>query len=160
METIEIWAVLIGLVLIAGVSNRLRNTIVTLPMLYTLFGLGVGLLFRDYLTLSFGDPIVEVIATLTLVLVLGTDASRIKFKPPYRHYVLPLRLLAIGLPLTIAYGRDRGRRLVWGAVWHMGSGRPGRYPGAHGRQPGTKRGQQPARPRPHPPGAKHRKRAE
>jgi NhaP-type Na+/H+ or K+/H+ antiporter len=73
-------------------------------MLYTVFGLGVGLLFRDYLTLSFGDPIVEVIATLTLVLVLGTDASRIKFRPPYRHYVLPLRLLAIGLPLTIALG--------------------------------------------------------
>jgi hypothetical protein len=31
-----------------------------------LVGLGVGLLFRDYLTLSFGDPIVEAIATLLL----------------------------------------------------------------------------------------------
>lgn len=104
MEIIEIWGVLVGLVLIAGVSKRIRNTVLTLPMLYALFGLGVGLLFRDYLTLSFGDPIVEAIATLTLVLVLGTDASRIKFKPPYRHYVLPLRLLAIGLPLTILLG--------------------------------------------------------
>ena len=64
METIEIWAVLIGLVLIAGISNRIRNTVVTLPMLYTLFGLSVGLLFRDYLTISFGDPIVQAIATL------------------------------------------------------------------------------------------------
>ena len=37
-------------------------------------------------------------------MVLGTDASRIKIKPPYRHYVLPLRLLVIGLLLTIALG--------------------------------------------------------
>ena len=104
MDIIVVWALLIGLVLVAGVSKRIRSTAVTLPMLYVLFGLAVGVLFSDYIGLTFDDPIVEVIATLALALVLATDASRIKLKRPVSNYTLPLRLLGIGLPLTIALG--------------------------------------------------------
>jgi NhaP-type Na+/H+ or K+/H+ antiporter len=104
MDIIVVWALLVGLVLVAGVSKRIRNTAVTLPMLYVLFGLAAGVLFSDYIELTFNDPIVEVVATLTLALVLATDASRIKIQRPLSNYTLPLRLLGIGLPLTIALG--------------------------------------------------------
>ena len=104
MESTALWALIIGIVLIAGVSKRIRNTALTLPMLYTLFGLSAGLLFRDHIQLSVDSPIVEAIATLTLVLVLATDASRIKLRRPLRNYILPLRMLGIGLPLTILLG--------------------------------------------------------
>ena len=46
----------------------------------------------------------EIIAQLTLVLVLATDASRINLKSVLSSYTLPLRLLGIGLPLTMVLG--------------------------------------------------------
>jgi NhaP-type Na+/H+ or K+/H+ antiporter len=104
MDIIVVWALLIGLVLVAGVSKRVQNTAVTLPMLYVLFGLAAGVIFSENIKLTFNDPIVEVVATLTLALVLATDASRIKIQRPLSNYMLPLRLLGIGLPLTIALG--------------------------------------------------------
>ena len=104
MEAIGLLVVLLGILLIAGVSGRIRNTIITLPMLYVLFGLLVGLVIRDLIGLSFDDPLVEIIAQLTLVLVLATDASRINLKSVLSSYTLPLRLLGIGLPLTMVLG--------------------------------------------------------
>jgi len=44
------------------------------------------------------------LAEATLVIVLFTDASRIDLKVLRKNYELPLRLLAIGLPLTILAG--------------------------------------------------------
>jgi NhaP-type Na+/H+ or K+/H+ antiporter len=104
MDMIVVWALLVGLVLVAGVSKRIRNTAVTLPMLYMLFGLAIGVIFSESIKLTFDDTIVEVVATLALALVLATDASRIKIQRPFSNYTLPLRLLGIGLPLTIALG--------------------------------------------------------
>jgi NhaP-type Na+/H+ or K+/H+ antiporter len=104
MEAIGLLVVLVGILLIAGVSRRIRDTIITLPMLYVLFGLFVGLVIRDLIGLSLDDPLVEIIAQLTLVLVLATDASRINLKSVLSSYTLPLRLLGIGLPLTMLLG--------------------------------------------------------
>ena len=104
MDIIVISALLIGLVAIAGVSKRIRNTAITLPMLYVLFGLAVGVLFSDHITLTFDDAVVEAVATLTLALILATDASRTKLERPLSNYTLPTRLLVIGLPLTIGLG--------------------------------------------------------
>ena len=104
MEAFDLLVVLVGILLIAGVSGRIRNTIFTLPMLYVLFGLGAGLVFRDLFRLSFDDLLVEIIAQLTLVLILATDASRINLKSVLSSYTLPLRLLGIGLPLTMLLG--------------------------------------------------------
>ena len=95
---------LFGIVLIAGVSERVRNTVVTLPMLYTLFGLTVALLLSDRISLSYDDPLVEIVGTLTLMLLLASDSSRIAFGAVLKNYSLPLRLLGFGLPLTIALG--------------------------------------------------------
>jgi NhaP-type Na+/H+ or K+/H+ antiporter len=50
------------------------------------------------------NVIVELIAELTLVLVLATDASRIDVRALFRDHNLPLRLLGIGLPLMMVFG--------------------------------------------------------
>ena len=48
--------------------------------------------------------IVRVIAELTLVLVLASDASRIDLRRLVRDHSLPTRMLGIGLPLTMLLG--------------------------------------------------------
>jgi NhaP-type Na+/H+ or K+/H+ antiporter len=104
MESIDLIIVLLGVVLIATVSKRIDNTIITLPMLYTLFGLFVGLVFFDFVESTLTSAVVEFIATLALVVILASDASRIKLRRYSAFQSLPLRLLAIGLPLTIVLG--------------------------------------------------------
>ena len=51
---------------------------------------------------------VRLVAEATLTVVLFSDASRIDLAALRREYALPLRLLAIGLPLTIMAGALAG----------------------------------------------------
>jgi NhaP-type Na+/H+ or K+/H+ antiporter len=104
MASIELLAVILAIIVIAGVSRRIRNTVFTLPMLYVLFGLLVGWLLQDRIALSPGDPLVEIVANLTFLYLLATDASRITMHSLLRFHTLPLRLMLIGLPLTMALG--------------------------------------------------------
>ena len=46
MESDTLILVLVGILLIAAVSKRVRGTVITLPMLYTLFGLAVAVFLR------------------------------------------------------------------------------------------------------------------
>ena len=121
MESFELLIILIGIILVAGVSKRIQGTIISLPMLYTLFGLLAGLLFKEHIKITYESPIVEFIATITLLFILASDASRIRLKNLISFNDLPFRLLIIGLPLTIIVGslvaagmfRELG---IWGAV--------------------------------------------
>ena len=51
--------------------------------------------------LAIANEIIITLAEITLAVVLFTDASRIQLKLLRQEYNLPLRLLAIGLPITI-----------------------------------------------------------
>jgi NhaP-type Na+/H+ or K+/H+ antiporter len=73
-------------------------------MLYTFFGILLGGLVLDIIPLTPESNLVEVIAELTLVIVLATDASRIDLRSLFRDHNLPTRLLGIGLPLTMIFG--------------------------------------------------------
>ena len=64
-------AILVGIVMIAGVSKRIRDTIITLPMLDVLFGLAAAFLLSDSIGLTFYDPLIELVAELTLLMVLA-----------------------------------------------------------------------------------------
>jgi NhaP-type Na+/H+ or K+/H+ antiporter len=112
MASIELLAVILAIVLIAGVSRRIRNTVVTLPMLYVLFGLLVGWLLQGRVVLSPEDSLLEFVAALTLIYLLATDASRITMHSLLRSHTLSLRLLLIGLPLTAVLGTVAGRALT------------------------------------------------
>ena len=52
--------------------------------------------------------VVQTLAELTLVLVLFTDASRIDLGLLRRQHDLPIRLLAVGLPLRLLFGTAVG----------------------------------------------------
>jgi NhaP-type Na+/H+ or K+/H+ antiporter len=98
-------AIVAGAVLVvAGVSRRLTDTPVTPAMAFVLIGIVVGPLAVDDLAPDPSGTSVRTLAEATLAVVLFADASRIKL-PALRHeYSVPLRLLSIGLPLTIALG--------------------------------------------------------
>ena len=71
-----------------------------------------GILVSDE-ALGWLDPEIEsesvrLVAEATLTVVLFSDASRIDLAALRREYALPLRLLAIGLPLTIVAGALAG----------------------------------------------------
>jgi sodium/hydrogen antiporter len=93
-----------ALLLVAGVSRRLTDTPFTPAMAFVLIGLLVGPLIIDEVTLAPTSAAVRTLAEATLAVVLFADASRIKLHVLRREYAVPLRLLAIGLPLTIAVG--------------------------------------------------------
>jgi NhaP-type Na+/H+ or K+/H+ antiporter len=98
-------AVIASIVVVyALVSRRLERT----PLTAGIFFLSAGLLFGGkglgWLELGAGSETVRVLAEATLTLVLFSDAARIDLGALRREYVVPTRLLGIGLPLTIALG--------------------------------------------------------
>jgi NhaP-type Na+/H+ or K+/H+ antiporter len=104
MDMLGLLAILICILLAASISRRIQNTIITLPMVYTFFGIILGGLVLDIIPLNPEDHLVELVAELTLVIVLATDASRIDLRGLFRDHNLPTRLLGIGLPLTMIVG--------------------------------------------------------
>ena len=62
----------------------------------------------DEVTVSSASGTVRTLAEATLAVVLFADASRIKLRVLRREYAVPLRLLGIGLPLTIVDRRAAG----------------------------------------------------
>ena len=104
MESYAFLVIVIGVLLIAAVSKRIEGTMISLPMLYTLFGLAIAVIFSDRIQLNHESPVVEFIAELTLVLVLAADSSRMKLRNLWRYHNLPLRMLLIAIPLTFVMG--------------------------------------------------------
>src|ERR1700729_1232373 len=98
-------AIVAGTVLaVAAVSRRLTGTPVTTAMVFTGVGVLVGPLVLDEVTAAPAGESVRLLAEATLAVVLFADASRIKTRVLKREYAVPLRLLGVGLPLTIALG--------------------------------------------------------
>ena len=89
---------------VAAVSRRLSGSPVTPAMLFVLVGLLVGPKVLDEIDLSSTSSTVRALAEATLALVLFCDASRIDLGQLRREVGVPLRLLGVGLPLTIALG--------------------------------------------------------
>ncbi|NDJ62962.1 MAG: sodium:proton antiporter [Chloroflexi bacterium] len=105
-ETLTI-AVVAGCVLAFSlISKRIQRTIITAPMVFVAFGLLLSENFLGIVPTTINPEFVNLVAELTLVLVLFTDASRIDLSllRRDRNYNLPVRMLVIGLPLTILAG--------------------------------------------------------
>jgi len=88
----------------ASVSRRLAGTVITSAMVFVGIGLLVGPRLLDALDAPPTGHEVRVLAEATLTLVLFGDASRIDLRALRQEYVVPARLLGIGLPLTIVAG--------------------------------------------------------
>ena len=101
METTAI-AVLLFVFAFGLVSRKLDALGLSPPLVFV----GFGLLFSEH---AFGlgpmaHTLVDPLAELTLMLVLFGDASRIDLRALKREAGLPIRMLALGMPLTILAG--------------------------------------------------------
>jgi sodium/hydrogen antiporter len=114
----ELAIVAVTLLVVAGVSRRLTDTSFTPAMAFVLIGLLVGPLVIDQVTPAPTSATVRGLAEATLAVVLFADASRIKLPVLRREYAVPLRLLAVGLPLTILMGA----LLAAGIFGHLNAG--------------------------------------
>jgi NhaP-type Na+/H+ or K+/H+ antiporter len=101
------WAlttVALALLAVAAVSRRLSGTPITPAIMFVSIGLLVGPKVLDAVDIPSTSSTARMLAEATLALVLFSDASRIDLGKLRREISLPVRLLGIGLPLTIAFG--------------------------------------------------------
>ncbi len=104
MDLLSLSIVLGGLLLYSLVSGRLQGTVVTAPLIFIGFGFAIGSGGFNVADVDVGHSAIHVIAELTLILVLFTDAARIDLNRVRRDHDLPTRMLVIGLPLAIVAG--------------------------------------------------------
>ena len=103
------FALLAGILFVhALVSRRLERTVVTAPMLYTLAGLVLGPVALGLVHLELGSHDFLVLGEIALVLLLFSDAARVDVRNRHGLASLPVRLLGIGMPLTIVLGAVLG----------------------------------------------------
>ena len=101
------WAlaiVALALLAVAAVSRRLQGTPITPAIVFVIVGLLAGPKVLGGVDLESSGGTVRSLAEATLALVLFCDASRIDLGQLRRAVDVPVRLLGIGLPLTIALG--------------------------------------------------------
>src|SRR4051812_49371342 len=92
----------------AAVSRRLLGSVITPATVFVVGGIVASTDVLGWLDPTIGSESVRWVAEATLTVVLFSDASRIDLAALRRQYVVPLRLLAIGLPLTIVAGAPAG----------------------------------------------------
>jgi NhaP-type Na+/H+ or K+/H+ antiporter len=86
------------------VSERLRSTVITAPMVFVGLGLLLGPIGLGLVSTGSDESLATGIFELTLILVLFSDAFAIDGPRLIGERKLPIRLLGIGLPLTIGLG--------------------------------------------------------
>ncbi len=118
----NIWAVAAVAMLIlvwSVVSRRVERLDVTGPIVFVVAGVllcnGPVAAFE----LSVGTTAIHELAEVTLVLLLFSDAARVDPRDLRRHAGLPVRLLAIGLPLTFAAGFGLAAAIFTELPWQM-----------------------------------------
>ncbi len=102
------------------VSGRLERTILTAPIVFTVAGM---LMFRALPSIQeagFNATVFLALAEVGLVLLLFTDASQTRLVM-MRGARLPIRLLSVGMLLTIALGLLAARLVFPGlSIWEAG----------------------------------------
>lgn len=86
------------------VSRRLEKMVFTAPMVFTLTGILLYFFRPELVKTEIENEIWLIVAEIALILVLFTDATRINLAAVISTEHLPMRLLGIGMPLTILLG--------------------------------------------------------
>jgi NhaP-type Na+/H+ or K+/H+ antiporter len=87
-----------------SVAGRVERTWLSGPIVFTVFGLLIGPVGLNLLSFKADGETIRTLAELTLALVLFTDAAAADMGVLRKAKALPIRLLLIGLPLTILLG--------------------------------------------------------
>jgi sodium/hydrogen antiporter len=85
-------------------SRRLEGTVFTAPIVFAVAGFVLGPAGLGLVAFELDDHTVLLVSEIALAIVLFTDAAGINLSVLRRNERLPLRLLGVGMPLTIAFG--------------------------------------------------------
>ena len=119
MDLATVVIVAFGVLVFGLASRRLEGTPLTLPLVFALFGwlIGSGGLAVADIDATHGG--IHLLAEVTLIVVLFADAARIDARRLLVDHDLPLRMLVVGMPLTILGGALVARFLFPEATWPM-----------------------------------------
>ncbi len=117
MDSTTIFWIALFVLMYGLVSKRLERTVITPPMVFVTLGLIFGGSALSELGMHADRGAVHVLAQLTLVLVLFGDAARIDLRALRNELGLPVRLLAVGMPLTIVSGVAVAKLLFPQLTW-------------------------------------------
>jgi NhaP-type Na+/H+ or K+/H+ antiporter len=93
------------LIILYGLVSRLaEKSPVTAPMIFVSVGVLASWFDVELVREGALAPIVKLLAEITLMIVLFVDASNLNVKRLIRERHLPMRLLGIGLPVTMILG--------------------------------------------------------
>lgn len=98
-------------------AKKIEGSAISGPFLALALGLLIGPLVLNVFVLNVESEEYRIIAELALAIVLFTDASKANIKVLESNSSLPIRLLLIGLPLTIIFGLLGGLLLFKGFSW-------------------------------------------
>ena len=104
MDPRQLLVIASALLLFGWLSKWLERTWITPPLAFIALGVLLGPAGFVFCELEADAPLIDIIAELTLILILFADASRISLRRLRSEFRVPVRLLGIGLPLTIALG--------------------------------------------------------
>jgi NhaP-type Na+/H+ or K+/H+ antiporter len=131
--------VLVGIALFALFSGPISRGSLTPPMVFVFLGLILSPVGFGWIDLTVDNKVVHIIAEVTLILVLFTDAARINLKSLWSDHDIPVRLLFVGMPLTILAGVLCHGRIARAADYR-GTG-SGDHPRTDGCRTGAGRGE-------------------
>lgn len=109
MNALSIFGVALAIFLYSSLSKKLERSLLTAPMVFMFAGFLFGPWGMNFSCFDRGYEYIHVLAEFTLMIILFIDASRINLNLLYREHSLPIRLLGIGMPLSIIIGT------FWGA---------------------------------------------
>src|SRR4051812_29775895 len=99
------FAVLLLLVLVWAVTSRLLGRLnITGALVFAVAGYLLGNPSWGPLSVDVQTPTIHLLAEITLALLLFSDAARVNVSQLRRDVQVPVRLLAVGLPLSILLG--------------------------------------------------------
>lgn len=105
-------------ILLYGIfAIRIEKTAISGPVLALIAGIVLGPLLLNIFGFTVETEEYRLIAELALALVLFTDASKTNMSVLKKNIGIPIRLLLIGLPLTIIFGMACAYLLFNGFSW-------------------------------------------
>ena len=84
------------------VAKRLSSTIVTAPMLF--IGFGVLMSETELVSIEGADAALHLVAEIALIVLLFLDAAQTDLVTLRKRHIWPLRMLTIGLPISLVLG--------------------------------------------------------
>jgi NhaP-type Na+/H+ or K+/H+ antiporter len=99
------------------IASRLERSLITAPIFFVAAGFLLGPSVTGIVTSSLDTQTTLVVTELTLGILLFADAATVRFREVEGDARLPVRLLFVGLPLTMVLGTIAAKVLVPEAGW-------------------------------------------